>query len=226
MIIIKIAIDLFDLFYFIAQENVFINIRQYATRNLKFILFGILLIGFWPTGFVGLAVFIVTICTEQGLYLMLDRPQRIQLGVIWSICTLNFIPLMFLTDDRPILKVLEKVIGEKIAEEFTKFLTELQQKNPKFFAGCVGVVVTGSVSYSGYYFGTGLRNLYIDNFHLDQAIARHTLLSEQLQDMLALKKAISMEFLAPDWEQKAVNLHTEKQTWAEIKYSWEIKKWR
>ena len=157
---------------------------------------------------------------------MLDRPQRIQLGVIWSICTLNFIPLMFLTDDRPILKVLEKVIGEKIAEEFTKFLTELQQKNPKFFAGCVGVVVTGSVSYSGYYFGTGLRNLYIDNFHLDQAIARHTLLSEQLQDMLALKKAISMEFLAPDWEQKAVNLHTEKQTWAEIKYSWEIKKWR
>jgi len=83
---------------------------------------------------------------------------------------------------------LGKVIWEKVGKEIVSALTNVQEKNPKGFNFIVGAVVAGSITYSTYNIGTSINNALIDNFYLNEAVAKHALLTDQLSDFVTLKK--------------------------------------
>jgi len=192
--------------------------------NVKFLVFGLLLV-IWPKGVNGILLMICFLIFEAGVYVNYTATQRNQIAIILSCLSLNFLPFLILTDKKPFVQILGKVIGEKVGKEILNVLSDIQENNPKGFNLVVGAVVAGSVMYGTYNVGTGINNSLIDNFYLNEAVARHTLLTDQLSDFVTLKKSCPIEALPRDLDDLIVETAKQKQTWAEIKYNWEIKKW-
>lgn len=58
----------------------------------------------------------------------------------------------------------------------------------------VGSAIMGSVTYSTYSIRTGMNDALIDNFYLNEATAKHALLTDQLTDPVTLKKVVRLKF--------------------------------
>lgn len=216
--------EIYDIFPATEKFQPFNTYKIFILSNLKLLVFGLFLL-VWPTGFTGIILIIAFLIFELAVYVNYSPTQRRQIAIIFSLLTLNFIPWVILTNEKPFLQVLGKALGKKAGKEILGALTELQEKYPKGFNFLVGSIIAGSISYGTFMEGTTINDNLIDILYLKQAAANYDLVTQRLNDLILLKKNCGPQYLPINFNKEVVELLQEKKEWADIKHAWELKKW-